>query len=98
MKSTLNSTVFGMREIKEREVGEREREIEEKEQSSLVWFEEKCEREKFRIWDPHVFCFSPHERRRAEKGVFFSNFHICPGHLHYFKLLKIAENLKTTSP
>ena len=45
-----------------------EREIEEKDLISHLWFEEKHERMKFKTWDPHVFGFSTGERRKRRES------------------------------
>jgi hypothetical protein len=68
--------MFGLGEIREREVGERE--VEEKCPISLAWFEERLEREKFKWWDPRVFYFSPKVRRKGSEVVIFCHFTFLP--------------------
>jgi hypothetical protein len=47
-----SNTVFGLGEIREREVGKRE--FEEKNCIYPIWFKEKSKK----TWDPHIFYFS----------------------------------------
>jgi hypothetical protein len=63
--------MFGLDEI-------REREVEEKCPISLVWFEERLEREKFKWWDPHIFYFSPKVRRKRSEVVILCDFIFLP--------------------
>jgi hypothetical protein len=83
-------TVFGRGELGEREVEGRE--IEEKLAISLVWQTKEIGERELKHVGPTCFYFSSHERRKAEKGGFFSNFHICPCLLH---VSNSAEILKT---
>jgi hypothetical protein len=88
--------VFGLGEIREREVGERE--FEEKVLISLVWFKERCEREILKPWDPHAFYFSAKERRKRRESDHFNDITILPISSSLISHLKIAVKLKMRTP
>jgi hypothetical protein len=68
--------MFGLSEIREREIGKRD--VAKKGSTSSVWFEKRKDREKVKTWDPHVFHFSAQERRKSREMGIYSNFTFLP--------------------